>query len=345
MTSVIWLSVDPVRKKIDFYPKKIAEKIEKEYMERDIYIPSSCVLGSDFFNSTIHFHYTGSCYQTTPGMSMGRAGFKQPGYRSVKRVEVQEDQTHIQIFAKQVHGEWRITFEQDADYTFNEAIDRNLVLNLSEINMTDDAINTWKPQDLDSEELDTNVIVWQWCKGTPENNGNIFKLPNKWWVLYDFDNTSLIENAYKNNYNNTTIELPVIGSRNVIFQRNSCYAQQTNSDGTKVRFMRRVVKTVKELNEMFSNVDIPEIDMDSLLTALPDGSIPHHFNCSILQDIMSDPVKTVDGFIYERDAIERWLQHKHTAPLTGLPLPSIVLEPCVELKKQIDEFKASLVVS
>lgn len=346
MASVIWLSIDPVRKKIDFYPKGIAQRIEKEYMERDIYIPSSCVLGSDFFNSTIHFHYTGSCYQTTPAMAMGRAGFKQPGYRSVKRVELEDDQTHIKILSKQVHGEWRISFDHnDSDHEFNEEIDRSAVLNLSENNLTDVSINTWKSDDLDSKELDKNVVVWQWCKGTPENNGDIFKLPNKWWIPYDFDNTNVIENAYHLNHNNTTIELPVIGSRDVIFQHNSCYAQQKTLDGTKVRFVRRVVKTVKELKEMFTNIDIPEIDISSLLDALPDGSIPPHFNCCILQDIMSDPVKTVDGFIYERDAIERWFQHKHTAPLTGLTLSSIVLEPCVDLKKQIDEFKASLVAT
>ena len=94
---------------------------------------------------------------------------------------------------------------------------------------------------------------------------------------------------------------------------------------------------------MFSNNSTPKIDMISLLAALPDGSIPYHFNCCITQDIMNDPVKTIDGFIYERHAIEKWFQHKHTAPLTGLTLSSIVLEPCIELKKQIDEFKESLI--
>ena len=344
MAGVIWMSVDPNRKKIDYYPKKISEKIEKKYMDRDLYTESCCVLGSDFFNATVHFHHNGTCYQTTPGISMGRAGFKQPGYRSVKRVQVDEHQTHIKLLLKQIHGEWRISFdEDDKDDTINEEFDRGLIVNINENDMVDLSIHTWKPEDLDSEELDKNVIVWQWCKGTPENNGDIFKLPNKWWMPYDYNNTDVIENAYKNNIRNLTISLPVIGERNLIFQSNSCYAHQFSLDGTKVRFLRRVVKTVKELNEMFNSIAIPEIDMGSLLAALPDGSIPHHFNCCITQDIMTEPVKTIDGFVYERDAIERWFQHKHTAPLTGLPLSSIVLEPCVELKKQIDDFKASLI--
>ena len=85
MTQVVWLSVDPVRRKIDFYPRAIASRIEQSGTERDPRTAAACVLGSDFFNATVHFHPSGSCYQTTPGISMGRAGFKQPGYRSVKR--------------------------------------------------------------------------------------------------------------------------------------------------------------------------------------------------------------------------------------------------------------------
>lgn len=343
MSSVIWLSVDPVRKKIDFYPKVIAQIIENSYLERDIRTGSQCVLGAQFFNATINFHPSGNCFQTTPGLSMGRAGFKQPGYRSVKRVEVNDDQTHIKIFAKSVNGEWRIVCtELDADHIFNNELDKDCVITSSGF-QTVTNIETWNPQDLDCDELDKNIIVWQWCKGTPEHNGDIFKLPNKWWMPYDFDNTTLIENAYKNLDNQINISLPVIGSRTIIFPFNSCYAEQKSLDGSRVRFVRRVIKTVRELNEMFTHNDIPEIDMSSLLAALPDGSIPPHFNCCITQEIMSDPVKTIDGFIYERYAIERWFEIKHTAPLTGLPLTSIVLESCDELKTQIDEFKASLI--
>jgi hypothetical protein len=41
-----------------------------------MYVPNQIVLGKDFFNCTIHFYTSETCYQTTPGMSMGRAGFK-----------------------------------------------------------------------------------------------------------------------------------------------------------------------------------------------------------------------------------------------------------------------------
>tara|TARA_Y100000389_G_scaffold126785_1_gene124115 strand:+ start:75 stop:566 length:492 start_codon:yes stop_codon:yes gene_type:complete len=158
MTQVCWLSINPVLKKIDYYPKAIAMRIEKAYDERDIYAPSCCVLGTDLFNATIHFHHSGSCYQTTPGMSMGRAGFKQPGYRSVKRV--------------------------------------------------------------------------------------IYQM-----VQY-----------------------------------------------------------------------------------------PHHFFCAIIQDIMKDPVTTIDNFTYERAAIEKWFSEHNTSPLTGLPLSSKVLVTNTVLFTQINDF-------
>ena len=72
----VWLSVDPVCRKVDFYPRPIATRIEKAFQERDMYLPNQIVLGKDFFNCTIHFYTSETCYQTTPGMSMGRAGFK-----------------------------------------------------------------------------------------------------------------------------------------------------------------------------------------------------------------------------------------------------------------------------
>ena len=82
---VCWASLDPVRHKVHIYPGPIASRIEKAYSERDIYAFNSCEFGSDFFNATVHFQPNGSFYQTTLGFGMGRMGYKQPGYRSVKR--------------------------------------------------------------------------------------------------------------------------------------------------------------------------------------------------------------------------------------------------------------------
>ena len=52
---------------------------------------------------------------------------------------------------------------------------------------------------------------------------------------------------------------------------------------------------------------------------------------------MRDPVSTVDGHVYERVAIVRWLRHKKTSPLTGADLPSTNLIPNIALRKLIEE--------
>lgn len=341
-----WCSVDPVRGKVDVYPKSISMRIEKSYQERSVTAASACVLGRDFFNATIHFHPSGSVYQTTPGISLGRAGFKQPGYRSVKRICTSDPNMLITIYGKQVYGEWRIAVnEVDSEIQFQETISRDLWFETSDNIGNVVTISNWKPEDIDSSALDKNVIVWQWCRGLPENQGDLTRLSDSWWVPYNYQNNESIENAFKNgeyNVDNVNIELPVIGKRTIEFIRNSCYAKQISPDGTKVRIVRRVIKTVQILKTMFHLISNPPVDIATIITRLPQGTIPHHFNCPILQDIMRDPVKTADNHVYDRQAIERWFTINNTSPLTGLRLPNKSLTPYLELKNEIDAFLEKL---
>lgn len=60
--------------------------------------------------------------------------------------------------------------------------------------------------------------------------------------------------------------------------------------------------------------------------------------CYITQEVMRDPVTTVDGHTYERKAIEKWLNLKRTSPATGLTLPSKKLTPNHALRSIIQEF-------
>tara|TARA_R110002012_G_scaffold321315_1_gene548627 strand:- start:171 stop:1244 length:1074 start_codon:yes stop_codon:yes gene_type:complete len=347
---VVWISVDPVRRKIDFYPSPIAKRIETAYSERDAWAPSACVLGSDFFNATVHFHPSGTCYQSTPGMSMGRAGFKQPGYRSVKRVFVNELDS-ISLYTKQVHGEWRIA-KSETDYgndmssfstvQLSEVIPDNTRVECGSNNNIEEQLKVWTSEDLNSGAFDVNVVVWQWCRGTPENQGNLLHLGDEWWAPYNSEITSIIEQAFKNQEQNVNIELPVIGERTIKFQDDTCYASQYTLDRTKSRFVRRVVKTIQEVKIMFDNLSKPLLNIDELIAGLPDGTYPHEFNCPILQDIMKDPVTTIDGFTYERMAIEPWFQTSSKSPLTGLSLTSKALIPNTNLKQAIDKFIAEL---
>merc|ERR1719231_1767068 len=106
--------------------------------------------------------------------------------------------------------------------------------------------------------------------------------------------------------------------------------------------MRSDVKTIQEVKVMLDNmVSRRAIEPTELTDVLASERIPHQFFCPITQDVMNDPVKTVDGMTYDRPAIERWLFHRSTAPLTGLPLSSKTLTPNSQLREQIELFAKS----
>tara|TARA_B110001452_G_C15235449_1_gene427768 strand:- start:2049 stop:3152 length:1104 start_codon:yes stop_codon:yes gene_type:complete len=341
MTEVCWVSIDPVRRKLDFYPKAIASRIEKAYGERDPWQPSACVLGSDFFNATIHFHVSGSCYQTTPGMSMGRAGFKQTGYRSVKRATKPATGDSVVVFSKQVHGEWRIALtESDSEFKFEERMPSECIVEGS-ADLTDDVfnrLNPWSGDDLASGAWDQNVVVWQWCRGTPENQGNLMALSEEWWCPYLQDQNSTIETAFSLKRDNAEIEIIDRGTYTIIFNGDQAFASQRDSTRRKNRMIRRSIKSVQELKVMIDRMACPPFDLDEIISRLPDGTTPHHFYCAITQAIMVDPVKTIDGMTYDRPAIVRWFQEHSTSPLTGLSLASKALTPNTTLKEQIEAF-------
>lgn len=333
MTEFVWVSVDPVRRRVDVYPKSIANRIEKSYNERNRFGRSACVLGSDFFNATVHFHPSGIQYQTTPGISLGRAGFKQPGYRSVKRCQVVDGS--ITVYSKQVHGEWRITYDElDSERTFIETPDANNII-VSD-NLEDSSeIKPWELSELESDDDNKLVVLWEWCLKTV---GDVSKYSDANWRPYNCDINREIEEAFSTSLMHIKVDLPVIGERNICFNSENCYAKQESLDKTKIRTVRRVVKTLRELNMIFANIaNLPE-NYSEIVNHLSADEIPHHYCCPILQEIMTDPVKTIDGFTYERNAIETWFQHRVSSPLTGLSLSNSVLVPNIELAEAISTF-------
>jgi len=344
---VCWLSVDPVRRKVDFYPRAIAARIEQQWNERDPWTPSACVLGSDFFNATVHFHPSGSCYQTTPGLSMGRAGFKQPGYRSVKRhVKMADDSNHVVVFSKQVHGEWRIAAsESESEMRFEEEVPaENLIDGGADTADVAQSFTPWSGGDLQNGAWDVPVVVWQWCLGVPEKQGNLMALSDVWWCPYLADANVEIERNFVAQHDEMDLQLPAIDRVvKIRFTRDQSFAVQRVEAQNKERAVRRVIKTVQDVKVMLDRMASPPLDLSELAAALPDNSIiPHHFFCPISQDIMQDPVKTCDGHTYDRPYIEKWFQHANTSPLTGLALPTTALEPHGALRLQIEDFVASL---
>ena len=62
--------------------------------------------------------------------------------------------------------------------------------------------------------------------------------------------------------------------------------------------------------------------------------------CSITHELPIDPVTADDGLIYERDAIEKWLEQRKTSPVTNLAMESKVL-PAPQVKSMIETLARS----
>ncbi|NWH58565.1 WSDU1 protein, partial [Geococcyx californianus] len=68
-------------------------------------------------------------------------------------------------------------------------------------------------------------------------------------------------------------------------------------------------------------------------------AVPDEFLCPITRELMKDPVIAADGYSYEREAMENWLNNKRrSSPMTNLPLPSPLLTPNRTLKMAISRW-------
>ena len=56
-----------------------------------------------------------------------------------------------------------------------------------------------------------------------------------------------------------------------------------------------------------------------------------------LQAVMHDPVIAADGHTYEKDAMQKWLQHHQTSPVTGARLPHVRLVPNIVIRSVIQQ--------
>ena len=68
-----------------------------------------------------------------------------------------------------------------------------------------------------------------------------------------------------------------------------------------------------------------------------DGTeLPEHMVCPLTKKLMRDPVCTLEGQLFERAAIEGWLETKGAiSPITGAPLASTMLIPVPALREEI----------
>ncbi|XP_069791551.1 WD repeat, SAM and U-box domain-containing protein 1 isoform X4 [Narcine bancroftii] len=67
--------------------------------------------------------------------------------------------------------------------------------------------------------------------------------------------------------------------------------------------------------------------------------VPDEFLCPITREIMTDPVIASDGYSYEREAIENWINtKKRTSPMTNMPLETTLITRNRTLKMAIDRW-------
>lgn len=64
----------------------------------------------------------------------------------------------------------------------------------------------------------------------------------------------------------------------------------------------------------------------------------YDISCSITLQIFRDPVVAEDGFTYEREAIEKWLQNSDKSPNTGLPLSGKLLISNKYVKNHVETY-------
>ncbi|XP_005724210.1 WD repeat, SAM and U-box domain-containing protein 1-like isoform X2 [Pundamilia nyererei] len=82
---------------------------------------------------------------------------------------------------------------------------------------------------------------------------------------------------------------------------------------------------------------VEELKSDSVCLGIPD-----EFLCPITRELMKEPVIAADGYSYEKEAIESWINTKNrSSPMTNLPLLTTLLTPNHTLKMAIGRWKTS----
>lgn len=332
---VAWYSIDPRSSDINYYPKNIASVIEKAFKNNDKHV----FLGRDFFSATIHFNHP--MYQTTPPHYYSNNNFKIQGYRSIGRIVFDNhDITYrITVYSYMYNNEWRIT----NDYLKSDKI---IFGQIPDFVILDDKYEPDKPSFWTSNDLelyDKEIIVWLWSTGNYDDVDNLLALDYSCWNPYIKNHNQIIENEYINNKEYATITLPFDDSiRNIIFQPNNCYAKQIDPVNNKVRLAKRTIMHSSKLKNILDNMTILSHDLNIRHKINNSHDTPIEYLCPLSQTIMIEPVRTSDNNIYDKRCIKKWVETKHTSPLTGLHLDDISITPDIDITNNIQVYVKSI---
>lgn len=309
--AAVWVSLDPVRCRVDVYPRSFAQRIEDGYAKAS----DEVYLGADFFDATVRMRRAGASVevvQTTRPIAFSacRFGSKAPGFRTVRRLPLY--QQPVALHACREHGEWRFCDPDRAERTVEAPVS---VANAVVAHAGDDASppRTWAQGDLAQGAAEASLIVWQWCQSGALTAA---EADESSWCPYPADVNVEIERAYKNGDEKACFSL---GQRRMEVSTGAVFGMQRDRDRYRARLARRVVIGAEELRSLMGEAE-RNFAADSA-----------SFLCPITHQPFRQPVLTADGHTYEKDAIETWLRDNYTSPVTGLPLKTHNLVPNVRL--------------
>lgn len=72
-----------------------------------------------------------------------------------------------------------------------------------------------------------------------------------------------------------------------------------------------------------------------IIPFLSDDPILRDYICSISHQIVTDPVRSPEGHIFERKEIEKWLEKSETSPMTRSPLTKEMLQPAYDVTGKV----------
>lgn len=118
--------------------------------------------------------------------------------------------------------------------------------------------------------------------------------------------------------------------------------------GAKAELIQRIVDNIlsKRKPIVTTDVNCGLSDEEALSLAIRESLIltkppPDELCCPITLELFRDPVSTIRGQIYERDAIVEWLHKSATDPISGCELKITTVWPDDEMRSRVEAFCAS----
>ncbi|KAE9613338.1 hypothetical protein Lal_00027757 [Lupinus albus] len=121
-------------------------------------------------------------------------------------------------------------------------------------------------------------------------------------------------------------------------------AMRCMSIKSKPKSEMSIARVIEELSEVRRKGDeiVAREGRKVIIDREGPADVPAVFLCPILQDVMKNPHVAADGFSYEVEAIEQWLNSGHdTSPMTNLRLNHTFLTPNHTLRSLIQDWRTN----